>query len=86
MCIQDGSDSPDSSWGCPLASQQSTSSMISIIGMVEILPLSLWMLDVGITIIPRVDFEAALLAGVDGAHCHGFGRWVELVISQQQPP
>ena len=29
------------------------------------------MLDVGITIIPRVDFEAALFAGVDGAHCHG---------------
>ena len=40
--------------------------------MVEILPLSLWMLDVGITIIPRVYFEVALVTGVDDAHCHGY--------------
>ena len=39
--------------------------------MVKVVPLSLRVLDIGITIIPRVDFEAALVAGVDGAHCHG---------------
>ena len=52
--------------------------------MVEILPLSLWMLDVGITIIPRVYSEAALVAGVDDAHCHGYegvvGGLSELII------
>ena len=48
--------------------------------MVEILPLSLWMLDVGITIVPRVYTEAALPAGVDDAHCHGCEGGVGLIV------
>ena len=53
---------------------------VFIIGMVEILPLSLWMLDVGITIIPSVDFEVACFAGVDGAHYHGWEGGVGLIV------
>jgi len=48
--------------------------------MVEILPLSLWMLDVGITIVPRVYTEAARFAGVDDAHCHGYEGVVGLIV------
>jgi hypothetical protein len=38
------------------------------------------MLDVGITIVPRVYTEAALVAGVDDAHCHGYEGVVGLIV------
>ena len=46
-----------------------------ICGMVIIVPLSLRVLDIGIAIVPCVDFEPALVTGVDDAHCHGYVGW-----------
>ena len=51
-----------------------------ICGMVIIVPLSLRVLDIGIAIVPCVDFEPALVTGVDDAHCHGYEGVVGLIV------